>query len=121
MRPKAFIQALGPYALQAAIAACHAQARRLQDTDWHRIVALYDAHAQLHPSPIVELKRVVAVSMAFGPGAALELVDAPGRDPRLGRFGEARSEFSRAAGLAGNSRESELLLGRAAVCGAPAQ
>jgi predicted RNA polymerase sigma factor len=130
--------ALGPYALQAAIAACHALARRPQDTDWPRIVALYDALAQLSPSPIVELNRAVAVSMAFGPGPALELVDALTQDPRLrqyhllpsvrgdllerlGRFEEARAEFSRAAALARNSRESELLRGRAAVCGSPAQ
>ncbi|HEX4153954.1 MAG TPA: RNA polymerase sigma factor [Steroidobacteraceae bacterium] len=130
--------ALGPYALQAAIAACHAQAPTPADTDWNRIVALYDALVQLMPSPIVELNRAVAVSMAFGPAAALELVDALNRDDRLrtyhllpsvrgdllekvGRFEEARAEFSRAARLARNTRESSLLLGRAAVCGTVAQ
>jgi RNA polymerase sigma factor (sigma-70 family) len=130
--------ALGPYALQAAIAACHARAPTYADTDWHRIVALYDALAQLAPSPIVELNRAVAVSMAFGPAAALDLVDALAGDARLrtyhllpsvrgdllsklGRFEEARAEFSRAAGLARNARESSLLLGRAAACGTGAQ
>jgi RNA polymerase sigma factor (sigma-70 family) len=126
--------ALGPYALQAAVAACHARARVAQETDWVRIVALYDALAQLAPSPIVDLNRAVAVSMAFGPVAALEIVDALGRDSRLGnyhllpsvrgdlleklgRFEEARTEFARAAALAQNSRERALLLGRAAACG----
>ena len=130
--------ALGPYALQAAIAACHARARIPADTDWNRIVALYDALAQVAPSPIVELNRAVAVSMAFGPAAALELVDELADEGRLetyhllpsvrgdlleklGRFPEARAEFSRAAGLARNARECSLLLGRAAACGAPAQ
>ena len=130
--------ALGPYALQAAIAACHARAPTYADTDWHRIVALYDALAQLAPSPIVELNRAVAVSMAFGAAAALDLVDALAGDARLrtyhllpsvrgdllsklGRFEEARAEFSRAAGLARNARESSLLLGRAAACGTGAQ
>jgi RNA polymerase sigma-70 factor (ECF subfamily) len=130
--------ALGPYALQAATAACHARAPTYADTDWHRIVALYDALAQLAPSPIVELNRAVAVSMAFGPAAALDLVDALAGDARLrtyhllpsvrgdllsklGRFEEARAEFSRAAGLARNARESSLLLGRAAACGTGAQ
>ena len=127
--------ALGPYALQAAVAACHARARTAQETDWVRIVALYDALAQLAPSPIVDLNRAVAVSMAFGPVAALEIVDALSRDSRLGnyhllpsvrgdlleklgRFEEARTEFARAAALAQNSRERALLLGRAAACGA---
>lgn len=129
--------ALGPYALQAAIAACHARARTPADTDWNRILALYDALAQLAPSPIVELNRAVAVSMAFGPAAALDLVDALAADGRLktyhllpsvrgdllsklGRFEEARAEFSRAAGLARNARECSLLLGRAAACGTAA-
>lgn len=129
--------ALGPYALQAAIAACHARARAAADTDWNRILALYDALAQLAPSPIVELNRAVAVSMAFGPAAALDLVDALAADGRLntyhllpsvrgdllsklGRFEEARVEFTRAAGLARNSRECSLLLGRAAACGTAA-
>jgi RNA polymerase sigma-70 factor (ECF subfamily) len=126
--------ALGPYALQAAVAACHARARTGQETDWVRIVALYDALAQLAPSPIVDLNRAVAISMAFGPVAALEIVDALGRDSRLGnyhllpsvrgdlleklgRFEEARTEFARAAALAQNGRERALLLGRAAACG----
>jgi RNA polymerase sigma-70 factor (ECF subfamily) len=126
--------ALGPYALQAAVAACHARARTAQETDWVRIVALYDVLAQLAPSPIVDLNRAVAISMAFGPAAALEIVDALGSDSRLGnyhllpsvrgdlleklgRFEEARTEFARAAALAQNSRERALLLGRAAACG----
>ena len=130
--------ALGPYALQAAIAACHARARSAAETDWNRIVALYDALAQLAPSPVIELNRAVAVSMAFGPAQALELVDALTNDPRLrayhllpsvrgdllsrlGRFEEARGEFSRAAALARNARESALLLGRAAACGTATQ
>jgi RNA polymerase sigma-70 factor (ECF subfamily) len=127
--------ALGPYALQAAVAACHARARAPGETDWARIVALYDALAQLAPSPIVDLNRAVAVSMAFGPAAALEIVDVLSGDSRLrsyhllpsvrgdlleklGRFEEARTEFTRAAGLAQNGRERSLLLGRAAACGA---
>lgn len=127
--------ALGPYALQAAVAACHARARTAAETDWNRIVALYDALAQLTPSPVVELNRAVAVSMAFGPAAALGLVDALAAEPRLneyhllpsvrgdlleklGRYAEARAEFSRAAALAKNARERALLLGRAAACGA---
>ena len=126
--------ALGPYALQAAIAACHARARAPADTDWHRIVALYDALAQLTRSPVIELNRAVAVSMAFGAAAGLELVDALSGDSRLdgyhllpsvrgdlldklGRFVEAREEFSRAALLATNGRERALLQGRAATCG----
>ena len=121
----------GPYALQAAIAACHARAKRPQDTDWPEIVALYDALAQIAPSPVVELNRAVAVSMAFGPAAALEIVDALAAEPalknyhwlpsvrgdllaKLGRPAEARAEFERAAGLTRNGRERELLLGRAA-------
>jgi RNA polymerase sigma-70 factor (ECF subfamily) len=127
--------ALGPYAMQAAIAACHARAPTAAQTDWNRIVALYDALAQLMPSPVVELNRAVAVSMAFGPAAGLDLVDALAADPRLndyhllpsvrgdlleklGRFAEARTEFGRAAALAKNGRERALLLGRAAACGA---
>jgi RNA polymerase sigma factor (sigma-70 family) len=129
--------ALGPYALQAAIAACHGRALAAADTDWVRIVALYDALAQLSPSPVVELNRAVAVSMAFGPEAALERVDALRDEPklagyhllpsvrgdllyRLGRHGEARGEFERAAAMTGNTRERELLLARAAQCEAPA-
>lgn len=124
---------LGPYALQAAIAACHARARRAEDTDWVRIAALYDALAQLMPSPVVELNRAVAVSMAYGPAAGLELVDAlqaeaalknyhllPGVRGdllfKLGRLDEARTEFERAAAMTRNSRERELMLRRAAEC-----
>jgi RNA polymerase sigma-70 factor, ECF subfamily len=126
--------ALGPYALQSAVAACHARARTAGDTDWTRIVALYDALAQLAPSPIVDLNRAVAVSMAFGPAAGLEIVDTLIRDSRLtsyhllpsvrgdlleklGRFEEARTEFARAAALSQNARERTLLLGRATACG----
>jgi predicted RNA polymerase sigma factor len=129
---------LGPYAVQAAIAACHARARSADETDWRRIVALYDALAQLSPSPVIDLNRAVAVSMAFGPTAALEIVDTLLSDARLGayhllpsvradlleklgRFEEARTEFTRAAGLAQNARERAMLMGRAASCGAPAQ
>jgi RNA polymerase sigma factor (sigma-70 family) len=123
--------ALGPYALQAAIAACHARARTPEETDWEGIAALYDALAQLAPSPVVELNRGVAVAMAFGPAAGLELVDALTGEPslrayhllpsvrgdllaRLGRDGEAREEFERAAALTQNARERQLLLDRAA-------
>jgi RNA polymerase sigma-70 factor (ECF subfamily) len=130
--------ALGPYAVQAAIAACHARALTAAETDWARIVALYDALAQIAPSPVVELNRAVAVSMAFGPAAALELVDGLYAEPRLksypllpsvrgdlleklGRVDEARTEFTRAAGLTQNARERKLLLGRAAICGSGAQ
>jgi RNA polymerase sigma factor (sigma-70 family) len=125
---------LGPYSLQAAIAACHARARSAGDTDWPRIVAIYDALAQLAPSPVVELNRAVAVSMAFGPAAAMEIVDGLVADARLseyhllpsvrgdlleklGRFQEARNEFTRAAALTENARIRQLLLGRAASCG----
>jgi predicted RNA polymerase sigma factor len=127
--------ALGPYALQAAIAACHARAVVAADTDWARIVALYDALAQLSPSPVVELNRAVAMSMAFGPEAALERVDALRGEPKLagyhllpsvrgdllfklGRHDEARDEFERAAAMTGNTRERDLLLARATECGA---
>ena len=123
--------ALGPYALQAAIAACHARARTAEETDWKRIAALYDALAQLAPSPVVELNRAVALSMAFGPAAGLEVVDAltdvkalsgyhllPAVRAdflaKLGRVNEARAELERAAGLTQNARERELLLTRAA-------
>jgi RNA polymerase sigma-70 factor, ECF subfamily len=133
-RAEALGGALGPYALQAAVAACHARARSVGETDWVRIVALYDALAQLAPSPVVDLNRAVAVSMAFGPGAGLEIVDNLISDARLstyhllpsvrgdlleklGRFDEARTEFTRAAALAQNARERVLLLGRAASCG----
>lgn len=121
---------LRPYTLQAAIAACHARARTAGETDWTRIAALYDALAQLMPSPVVELNRAVAVAMAFGPAAGLELVDALASEPslsayhllpaargdflaKLGRTEEARAEFARAASLTRNSRERDLLLDRA--------
>ena len=126
------VHALGPYGLQAAIAACHARARTPEETDWERIAALYDALAQIAPSPVVELNRAVAVAMAFGPAEGLALVDAlageralegyhllPGVRGdllvRLGRGAEARAEFERAAALTRNARERELLLGRAAA------
>jgi RNA polymerase sigma factor (sigma-70 family) len=122
--------ALGPYALQGAIAACHARARTAEDTDWTRITALYDALAQLTQSPVVELNRAVAYSMAFGPAAGLEIADALTSEPalesyhllpsvradflaKLGRFGEARAELERAASLTRNTRERALLLERA--------
>ena len=130
-RAEALGGALGPYALQAALAACHARAAEAAATDWARIVALYDALAQVAPSPVVELNRAVAVGMAFGPEAGLEIVDALGAEPqlanyhwlpsvrgdllaRLGRIDEARAEFERAAGMTRNLRERELLLARAA-------
>jgi len=131
-RAEAFGGSLGPYALQAAIAACHARAPRAEETDWTRITALYDALAQLAPSPVVELNRGVAYGMAFGPAAGLEIVDPLMSEPaleryhllasvrgdllaRLGRFAEARAEFERAAALTRNARERELLLARAAA------
>lgn len=121
----------GPYSVQAAIAGCHAAAVRYEDTDWPRIAALYGRLVQLIPSPVVELNRAVAVSMADGPAAALPLVDALAREPalrayhllpsvrgdlleRLGRSEEARAEFERAASLTRNAQERTLLLGRAA-------
>jgi RNA polymerase sigma-70 factor, ECF subfamily len=124
---------IGPYTLQAGIAACHARARAADDTDWERIVALYDGLAQLMPSPVVELNRAVAVGMAFGPQAALEIVDRLREEPaldtyhllpsvradlleRLGRRHEARAEFERAALLTANSRQRAALLERAAAC-----
>jgi RNA polymerase sigma factor (sigma-70 family) len=123
--------AVGPYALQAAITACHARALTPEQTDWIRIVALYDALAELAPSPVVDLNRAVAVAMAFGPAAGLELVDELISEPslktyhllpsvrgdllnKLGRFDEARDEFERAASQTRNARERELLLARAA-------
>jgi RNA polymerase sigma-70 factor (ECF subfamily) len=125
--------ARGPYALQAAIAACHARARMADDTDWRRIADLYDELAELTPSPIVELNRAVAHAMAFGPAAGLELVDALAGEKslesyhllpsvrgdllmKLGRLAEARDELERAASLTRNARERDLLLGRAAAC-----
>ncbi len=124
---------LGPYALQAAIAACHARARTAEETDWARIVSLYEALVLLAPSPIVELNRAVAVAMAFGPAAGLEIIDTLLSETslssyhllpsvrgdllrRLGRFAEARTEFERAAILTRNARERELMLERARSC-----
>ncbi len=125
--------ALGPYTLQAAIAACHARARSVEQTDWVRIVALYDGLAALTGSPVVELNRAVAVTMAFGPQAGLELIDSLADDPtlrdyhllpsvrgdileRLGRLAEAHGEFVRAADLCTNDSERGLLLSRALAC-----
>ena len=126
----------GPYALQAAIVACHARARAPEETDWAGIVALYGALARIKPSPVVELNRGVAVAMAFGPAAGFEIVDALTSEPslksyhllpsvrgdllfRLGRFDEAREDFERAASLTRNARERELLQKRAAACAHP--
>jgi len=127
---------MGPYALQAAIAACHARARTPEETDWPRIVALYDALAQLTPSPVVELNRAVAVGMVYGPAEGLALVDAVATEPalaryhlvpavradfleKLGRADEARAEFARAASMTLNGPERELLLDRARGRGSP--
>ena len=126
-------QGLGPYALQAAIAACHARARTGAETEWRQVAALYGALARLVPSSVVELNRAVALAMAFGPTVGLELVDALTSDPsleryhllpsvrgdlleRLGRSAEARAEFERAASLTQNKRERDVLLRRAAAC-----
>jgi predicted RNA polymerase sigma factor len=123
---------LGPYCLQAAIAACHARAGTAGETDWERIAALYDALAQVAPSPVVELNRAVAIAMAFGPAAGLEIIDAIKDEPalrsyhllpsvrgdllsKLGRHEEARVEFEHAASLTRNERERKLLLDRAAA------
>jgi predicted RNA polymerase sigma factor len=123
----------GPYLLQAEIAACHARARTPSETDWPRIVILYTELTQLTPSPVIELNRAVAVSMAHGPQAGLTLVDALASEPsleryhllpsvradflyKLGRHNEARTEFERAAALTRNTRERDLLLARAASC-----
>jgi RNA polymerase sigma-70 factor, ECF subfamily len=125
--------ARGPYALQAALAACHARARVASDTDWARIVGLYGVLSEVTPSPIVELNRAIALGMLFGPEAGLKLVDALAGDPalagyhllpsvrgdflfKLGRLDEARAEFERAAGMAGNARERALLERRAGEC-----
>ena len=127
---------IGPYTLQAGIAACHGRARRAEDTDWERIVALYDGLAQLMPSPVVELNRAVAIGMAFGPQAALEIVERLQEEPtldsyhllpsvrgdlldKLGRPNEARAEFERAAQRTPNSRQRAALLERAAACASP--
>src|SRR5437879_2146476 len=130
-RVEALRGTLGPYALQAAIAACHARARTAEETDWTRITALYDGLAQIAPSPVVEINRAVAYAMAFGPAAGLEIVDALMSEPalegyhllpsvradflaKLGRSDEARAELERAASLTRNARERQLLLERAA-------
>ncbi|HVH09837.1 MAG TPA: RNA polymerase sigma factor, partial [Gemmatimonadales bacterium] len=135
-RAEARSGALGPYTLQAAIAACHARAKTAEETDWTRITALYDALAQLAPSPVVELNRAVAFAMAFGPAAGLEIVDTLTAEPslksyhllpsvrgdllaKLGRFEEAQVEFERAASLTRNAPERGLLLKRAAACARP--
>jgi RNA polymerase sigma factor (sigma-70 family) len=132
-RAEQLISARGPYTLQAAIAACHARARTPAETNWPGIVALYESLAQITPSPVVELNRAVAVAMAFGPAAGLELLDTVAAEPslksyhllpsvrgdflfKLGRFAEAQAEFKRAASLTRNARERELLLGRAQDC-----
>ena len=132
-RAQGLTGAMGPYALQAAIAACHARATTARETDWARIVALYDAVAQLAPSPVVELNRAVAVGMAFGPAAGLDLVDGLVHEPslkayhllpavrgdllrKLGRSEEAATEFERAASLTENAVERTLLHKRAAEC-----
>jgi RNA polymerase sigma factor (sigma-70 family) len=132
-RAESLGRALGPYALQAAIAACHARAVTFEQTDWERIVALYDALAQLVPTPVVRLNRAVAVGMAFGPQAGLDAVDALREEPalrsyhllpsiradvlfKLGRTSEAHTEFERAASLARNARDRKFLLERAATC-----
>jgi RNA polymerase sigma-70 factor (ECF subfamily) len=137
-RAEGLSAALGPFALQAEIAACHARACKASETDWPRIVAIYDALSQLAPSPVVDLNRAVAVSMAFGPAAGIEIVDSLVSDARLseyhllpsvrgdlleklGRFEEARNEFTRAAALTQNERIRALLLGRAASCGTASQ
>lgn len=129
-RAEALGGSLGPYALQAAIAACHARAPRAEDTDWGRITALYDVLAALTPSPVVELNRAVAHAMLFGPEAGLALLEPLRAVPalaryhllatvrgdfleKLGRLDEARAEFERAASLTGNAREKAVLLGRA--------
>ncbi len=132
-RAEALGGALGPYALQGAIAACHARALTAADTDWTRICALYDALAQLAPLPVVELNRAVALAMAFGPAAGLAVADSLQAEPllqqyhllptvrgdllaKLGRFSEARAEFERAASLTQNAREKALLMRRAVTC-----
>jgi predicted RNA polymerase sigma factor len=131
-RAAAIDGARGPYALQAAIAACHALAPTAADTDWRLMAALYDALARIMPSPVVELNRAVALGRAFGPAAGLELADALTRETaladhhllaavrgdlleKLGRRKEARAEFERAARLTRNARERTLMLERAAV------
>jgi RNA polymerase sigma-70 factor (ECF subfamily) len=133
-RAEALGGARGPYALQAALAACHARARTAGETDWARIVGLYGTLGEIAPSPIVELNRAIALAMLFGPEAGLQLVDTLKDDPvlasyhllpsvrgdfltKLGRFDEARAELERAAALTQNARERALLLARASACG----
>jgi predicted RNA polymerase sigma factor len=133
-RAEALGGADGPYALQAALAACHARARKAEDTDWKKIAALYDLLREVLPSPVVDLNRAVAYSMAFGPEAGLTLIDeiaqaAPLRAYaplpaargdflfRAGRLAEAKDEFERAAALTRNERERAFFLNRAAACG----
>jgi len=133
VRAEALSGTPGPYALQAAIAACHARARTAVETDWRRIAAVYEALAAMAPSPVVELNRAVAVAMAFGPAAGLALVDGLAAEPslrtyhllpsvrgdllvKLGRHAEARREFEHAAALTRNARERKLLLDRAGAC-----
>ena len=135
-RAEALASAREPYTLQAAIAACHARARTAEETDWARIAALYADLARIAPSPIVELNRAVAIAMAFGPTAGLQIVDALRGEPslagyhllpavrgdllaKLGRLREARAELERAASLARNARERALLLERAGACAPP--
>jgi predicted RNA polymerase sigma factor len=132
-RAEALSEELGPYALQAAIAACHARARTADQTDWGRIAELYEALGELNPSPVIELNRGVAVGMALGPAAGLQIIDALKSEPalscyhllpsvrgdllmKLGRLDEARKEFERAAELTQNERERRLLLERASLC-----
>jgi predicted RNA polymerase sigma factor len=132
-RARALGGATGPYALQAAIAACHARALTPEQTDWEAIAALYDALGQVSPSPVVELNRAMAIGMAFGPADALDLVDALEAEgslegyhllpavrgdllDKMGRKAEARAEFERAAALTRNERERAVLLGRAEEC-----
>jgi len=132
-RAERLATARGPYTLQAAITACHARARTPDETDWPRIVVLYGELAQLMPSPVVELNRAVAVAMAFGPAAGLELIDTLTSEPslksyhllpsvrgdllfKLGRFAEAQAEFAHAASLTRNARERNFLLDRAQAC-----
>lgn len=137
-RAQSLAAPLGSYGLQASIAACHARARTADETDWSAIVAFYDALVQIHPSPVVELNRAVAVAMAYGPAAGLELVDSLKNQSqlaayhllpsvrgdllfRVGRYQEAQTEFARAAALTQNQRERELLLTRASHCKADDQ
>jgi predicted RNA polymerase sigma factor len=135
-RAEALARPLGPYTLQAAIAGCHARARSPEETDWLRIVALYDALVEATGSPVVELNRAVAVSMAYGPAEGLALVDELAEEPalrdyhllpavrgdlllKLGRRAEAKAELEKAARMATNVRERDLLLARAASCVSP--